>query len=81
MKKILLSAVFGALTLPAYADTTDQKWMTIVELKKQRMHCVDDSNRAEEARESNPEGWIRCSCLLGNLGRCPLFQSPDFLKL
>lgn len=33
MKKIILSALLGAIALPAYADTTDQKWMTIVELK------------------------------------------------
>ena len=44
MKKIILSALLGALTFPASADTTDQKWMTIVELKKQGMHCVDDPN-------------------------------------
>ena len=44
MKKIILSALLGALAFPASADTTDQKWMTIVELKKQGMHCVDDPN-------------------------------------
>ena len=44
MKKIMLSALLGALAFPASADTTDQKWMTIVELKKQGMHCVDDPN-------------------------------------
>ena len=40
----MLSALLGALAFPASADTTDQKWMTIVELKKQGMHCVDDPN-------------------------------------
>ena len=46
MKKTLLSLI-GALSLAsfqAFADTTDQRWMTKVELKKKGMHCVDDPN-------------------------------------
>lgn len=33
--------VFGTQAL---ADTTDQRWMTKIELPKQGMHCVDDPN-------------------------------------
>ena len=40
---------------PAYADTTDQKWMTIVELKKQGMHCVDDPNCFNRYHPEVPE--------------------------
>lgn len=32
------------LNAPAIADTTDQRWMTKIELKKQGTHCADDPN-------------------------------------
>lgn len=40
-----LSALFAiSLSSLALADTTDQRWMNKVELKKQGMHCSDDPN-------------------------------------
>ncbi len=36
-----LVPMFGSTAL---ADTTDQKWMTKVEIKKEGMHCTDDPN-------------------------------------
>ena len=40
LKKILFTFVFTiSLGVLAVADTTDQKWMTKVELKKTGAHC------------------------------------------
>ena len=45
LKKILFTIVFTiSLGVLAVADTTDQKWMTKVELKKTGAHCEDDRN-------------------------------------
>ena len=44
MNKLITSALFSALAFQAVADTTDQKWMTIIELEKQGEHCADDPN-------------------------------------
>ena len=45
LKKILFTCVFTiSLGVLAVADTTDQKWMTKVELKKTGAHCEDDRN-------------------------------------
>ena len=45
LKKILYTIVFTiSLGVLAVADTTDQKWMTKVELKKTGAHCEDDRN-------------------------------------
>jgi len=45
IKKIFLTFIFTiSLCVLAVADTTDQKWMTKVELTKTGTHCVDDKN-------------------------------------
>ena len=45
LKKILFTIVFTiSLGVLAVADTTDQKWMTKVELTKTGAHCEDDRN-------------------------------------
>ena len=44
MNKFITSALFSALAFQAVADTTDQKWITIIELEKQGEHCADDPN-------------------------------------
>ena len=45
LKKILFTFIFTiSLSVLAVADTTDQKWMTKVELKKTGAHCEDDRN-------------------------------------
>ena len=45
MNYTYLSALFAiSLSSLALADTTDQRWMNKVELKKQGMHCSDDPN-------------------------------------
>ena len=45
IKKIFFTFIFAiSLGVLAIADTTDQKWMTKVELTKTGMHCVDDKN-------------------------------------
>ena len=45
IKKILLTFIFSiSLSLFAIADTTDQTWMTKVELTKTGAHCEDDRN-------------------------------------
>lgn len=43
---ILLAGVASLfiLSTQTIADTTDQRWMTKVELTKQGMHCIDDAN-------------------------------------
>ena len=44
-KKILYAIVFTVFSsFYALADTTDQKWMKKVEVKKSGDHCVDDKN-------------------------------------
>ena len=44
MNKFITSALFSALAFQAVADTTDHKWITIIELEKQGEHCADDPN-------------------------------------
>jgi formamidase len=45
IKKILFTTLFSVFFIfNAYSDTTDQKWMKKVELKKTGDHCVDDKN-------------------------------------
>ena len=45
LKKVICVFVFTVLySFAATADTTDQTWMTKVELKKTGMHCADDRN-------------------------------------
>ena len=45
IRKILFTFIFSiSLSFLAIADTTDQKWMTKVELTKTGMHCEDDRN-------------------------------------
>ena len=45
LKKILYILVFTILSsVFVSADTTDQTWMTKVELTKTGMHCIDDKN-------------------------------------
>ena len=45
LKKIFFTLIFTiSLSVLAVADTTDQKWMTKVELKKTGAHCEDDRN-------------------------------------
>jgi len=48
MKKILVISILATFTvllpLIAVADTTDQKWMTKVEVKKTGPHCENDKN-------------------------------------
>ena len=46
MKKVvlLLACVAALLSVQIFADTTEQKWMTKVELKKEGKHCSDDPN-------------------------------------
>jgi len=40
MNKFITSALFSALAFQAVADTTDHKWITIIELEKQGEHCA-----------------------------------------
>ena len=48
MKKTILISILSVFTmllpLVAVADTTDQKWMTKVEVKKAGAHCANDKN-------------------------------------
>ena len=46
MKKIvlMLASALSMAGFQALADTTDQRWMTKVELTKRGMHCADDPN-------------------------------------
>ena len=48
MKKITFISILVSFTvllpLIAVADTSDQKWMTKVEVKKRGAHCINDSN-------------------------------------
>ena len=45
LKRVIYIFVFTVLySFVATADTTDQKWMTKVELTKTGMHCADDRN-------------------------------------
>ena len=46
MKKIvlMLASALSMAGFQAFADTTDQRWMTKVELTKRGMHCADDPN-------------------------------------
>jgi formamidase len=45
IKKILFTTLFSVFFIfNANSDTTDQKWMKKVELKKTGDHCVDDKN-------------------------------------
>lgn len=47
MRKVLLlgvSSMVAMLAVPAYADTTDVKTQSIVEVKKRGAHCSDDPN-------------------------------------
>ena len=43
-RPILIACLCLGLSTQTLADTTDQQWMTIVELSKQGDHCVDDPN-------------------------------------
>ena len=36
--------IAALICAPAFADTTDQKWMTKVVVEKQGDHCADDPN-------------------------------------
>ena len=66
VKKILFTFVFIiSLGVLAVADTTDQKWMTKVELKKTGAHCEDDKNcfnryhpKIPPAAKANPGDMI-----------------------
>ena len=66
IKKILLTFIFSiSLSLLAIADTTDQTWMTKVELKKTGAHCEDDRNcfnryhpKIPPAAKANPGDMI-----------------------
>ena len=48
MKKIMFISILATFTvllpLIAVADTSDQRWMTKVEVKKRGAHCINDSN-------------------------------------
>src|SRR6056300_1784977 len=55
MNKLITSALFSALAFQAVADTTDQKWMTIIELEKQGEHCADDPNCFNRYHPEVPE--------------------------
>ena len=45
LKRVIYIFVFTVLySFAATADTTDQTWMTKVELTKTGMHCADDRN-------------------------------------
>ena len=44
MNKLITSALFSALAFQAVTDTTDRKWITIIELEKQGEHRADDPN-------------------------------------
>ena len=48
MKKIMFISILATFTvllpLIAVADTSDQKWMTKVEVKKEGPHCINDKN-------------------------------------
>ncbi len=48
MKKTMLISILAVfimlLPLIAVADTSDQKWMTKVEVKKRGPHCANDKN-------------------------------------
>ncbi|MEM7060708.1 MAG: acetamidase/formamidase family protein [Pseudomonadota bacterium] len=43
-RPILMTACAALLCTSAFADTTDQKWQTRVEITKQGDHCADDPN-------------------------------------
>ncbi len=66
IKKIFLTFIFTiSLCVLAVADTTDQKWMTKVELTKTGTHCVDDKNcfnryhpNIPPAAKANPDDMI-----------------------
>ena len=66
LKKILFTFVFTiSLGVLAVADTTDQKWMIKVELKKTGAHCEDDKNcfnryhpKIPPAAKANPGDMI-----------------------
>jgi len=55
MKKLITCVVFSAVAFQAVADTTDQKWMTIIELEKQGEHCADDPNCFNRYHPEVPE--------------------------
>ncbi len=45
LKRLFLVSIFTLFSsFFVSADTTDQTWMTKVELKKTGMHCADDKN-------------------------------------
>ena len=44
MKQILLVLIISLYSFVSWSDTTDQKWMNKVEIKKTGDHCIDDKN-------------------------------------
>ena len=44
ISKFIILLLGLTIAFPLFADTTDQRWMTKVELKKKGVHCSDDPN-------------------------------------